>query len=97
MSSYSFEHTPTESYAGGTLMYVANHLSYKTCNDLNIYKNFKLESTFIEIINPPKKSNIVVGTIYRHPRMGVTEFNNILNNLLKKINQKQKTVSFRQF
>ena len=35
-------------------MYVANHLSYKTCNDLNIYKKFKLESTFIEIINPPK-------------------------------------------
>ena len=40
----------------------------------------------------PEKSNIIVGTIYRHPKMDVTEFNNILNNLLKKINQEQKTV-----
>ena len=40
----------------------------------------------------PKKSNIIVGTSYRHPKMDVTELNNILNNLLKKINQEQKTV-----
>ena len=64
---------------------------------MNIYKKFELESTFVEIINP-KKSNIIVGTIYRHPEMDVTEFNNILNNILKKINQEQKnSVSFRQF
>ena len=52
-------------------------------------KKFELESTFVEIINP-KISNIIVGTIYRHPKVGVTEFNNVLNNLLKKINQEQK-------
>ena len=91
LSNYSFEHTPTESSAGGTLLYIANHLSYKTRNDLNIYKKFELQSTFVEIINP-KKSNIIVGTIYRHPKMDVTDFNNILNNLLKKINQEQKAV-----
>ena len=38
LSNYSFEHTPTESSAGGTLPYIANHLSYKTRSDLNIYK-----------------------------------------------------------
>ena len=58
---------------------------------MNIYKKFESESTFVEIINL-KKSNIIVGAIYRHPKMDVTEFNNILNNLLKKINQEQKTV-----
>ena len=58
---------------------------------MNIYKKFELESTFVEIINP-KKSNITGGTIYRHPKVDVIEFNNILNNLLKKINQEQKTV-----
>ena len=84
LSNYSFEHTPTESSAGGTLLYIANHLSYKTRSDLNIYKKFELESTFVEIIGP-KKSNVIVGIIYRHPKMDVTEFNNILNNLLKKI------------
>ena len=84
LSNYFFEHTPTESSAGGTLLYIANHLSHKTCSDLNIYKKIELESTFVEIINP-KKSNVIVGIIYRHPKMDVTEFNNILNNLLIKI------------
>ena len=37
LNSYSFEFTPTETSAGGTLLYIANHLSYKCRNDLNIY------------------------------------------------------------
>ena len=65
LNNYSFEFTPAETCAGGTLLYIANHLSYKCRNDLNIYKKNELESTFIEIVNP-KKSNIVVGVIYRH-------------------------------
>ena len=28
LNNYSFEHTPTESSARGTLLYIANHLSY---------------------------------------------------------------------
>ena len=54
LNNYSFEFTPTETSAGGTLLYIANHLSYKCCNDLNIYKKNELESTFIEIANPKK-------------------------------------------
>ena len=38
LSNYSFEHTPTEYSAEGTLLYIANHLSQKTRSDLNIYK-----------------------------------------------------------
>ena len=38
LNSYSFEFTPTETSAGDTLLYIANHLSYKCRNDLNIYK-----------------------------------------------------------
>ena len=59
LDNYYFEFTLTETCAGGTLLYIANHLSYKCRNDLNIYKKNELESTFIEIINP-KKSNIIV-------------------------------------
>ena len=71
----------------GTLLYIANHLSYKCCNDLNIYKKNELESTFIEIVNP-KKSNIIVGVIYRHPSMDLTDFNcNYLNKLLENISK----------
>ena len=62
LNNYSFEFTPTETSEGGTLLYIANHLSYKCHNDLNIYKKNELESTFIEIVNS-KKPNIIVGVI----------------------------------
>ena len=66
------------------LLYVANHLSYKCRNDLNIYKKNESESTFIEIGNP-KKSNIIVEIKYRHPSMDLNDFNsNYLNNISKK-------------
>ena len=57
LSNYSFEHTPIKSSAGGTVLYVANHLSYKTRSDLKTYKKFELESSFIEIINPKKSGS----------------------------------------
>ena len=72
LNDYSSEFTPTETSAGG-ILYIANRLSYKCLNDLNIYKKNKLESTFIEIVNQ-KKSNIIVGVIYRHPSMDLTDF-----------------------
>ena len=62
LNNYSFEFTPTEAFAGGTLLYIANDSSYKYRNDLNIHKENELESTFIDIFNP-KKSNIIVGVI----------------------------------
>ena len=88
----SFEITPTETCAGGTLLYIANHRSHKCRNDLNTYKKNELESTFIEIVNP-KKSNIIVGVIYRHPSMDFTDFNgNYLNKLLENISKEQKSI-----
>ena len=37
LSNYPFEHTPTEYSAGGTPLYVANHLPYKAHSDLSIF------------------------------------------------------------
>ena len=75
----------------GTLLYIVNHQSYKCCNNLNIYKKNELESTFIEIINP-KKSNIIVGVIFRYPSMDLTNLNcNYLNKLLENISKEQKS------
>ena len=89
LNNYSFEFTPTETSAGGTLLYIANNLSYKCRNDLNIYKKNELESTFIEIVNP----NILVGVIYRHPSMDLADFNcNYLNKLLENISKEQKSI-----
>ena len=45
--NFSYEFTPTESIVGGTLLYTADHLTYQKRNDLNIYGNNYLESTFI--------------------------------------------------
>ena len=41
LNNYSSEFIPTETSAGITLLYIANHLSYKCHNDLNIYKKMK--------------------------------------------------------
>ena len=81
--NYSVEFTPTESHAAATLLYINNKLSYKLRQDLCIYKSSELESTFIEIINP-RKTNIIIGCIHRHPAMNLNEFNdNYLNMLLQ--------------
>ena len=42
LNNYSFEFTPNETSAGGTLLYIANHLSHKCQNDLNIDKKNEL-------------------------------------------------------
>ncbi|XP_065684726.1 uncharacterized protein LOC136096953 [Hydra vulgaris] len=92
LNGYSHEHTPSESQAGGALLYINNRLAYKPRNDLLIYKPKELESIFIEIINP-KKSNIIVGCIYRHPKMSLDNFLSFyLNPLLKNLTKENKTI-----
>ena len=65
-----FKHysTPTESTNGGTLLYVADHINCKPRKDLEniMYKSEHLESTFIEIINPGKKTSYVDAFIGTH-------------------------------
>ena len=83
MNNFSFEFTPTESSAGGTLFCIANHLSNKLRPDN------KLESTFIEIMTA--NANIIVGGIYKHFSMDLTDFSiNYFNNLFGKVSKKQK-------
>ena len=92
LNNYSFEFTPTETCAGGTLLYIASHLSYKCRNDLKLFKKNELESTFIEIVNP-KESNIIVRVIYRNSSMDLTGFNcKCLNKLLEDISKEQKPI-----
>ena len=93
MENYCFEFTPTESNAGGTLLYIANHLSNKPLTDISLNKANQLESTFIETINS-RKSNIIVGYLYKHPNMDVSDFNkNYLNTLLDKLSKENKQAS----
>ena len=92
LQNYSFEYCPTESSAGGTVLYIKNSLSYISRPDLQLYKSNQLESNFVEIINH-KKTNIVIGCIYRHPSMDLEEFNECyLGMLLEKLSKENKTV-----
>ena len=92
LTNYSYKRCLIESSAGGTLLFIRNHLSNKKRNDLNIYKSAELESIFTGIISH-KKSNILVGCIYRHPLMDLNEFNDYyLNELLYKLSSKNKSV-----
>ena len=75
LPGYNIEHTDTESACGGTLLYINKSLNYINHQDLNLYKTKELETTFIEVILPKRKINIVVGTIYRHPCMDADKFN----------------------
>ena len=90
--NYAIEFSPTEFSAGGMLLYIASHLSFKPRPDLKIYKSNQLEATFVEIINP-KKSNIVIGCIYKHPNMDATDFkNNYLSQIFEIVSKEQKQV-----
>ena len=51
LNNYSCEFNPNETTAGDTLICIANNLSYKCRNDLNINKKNELKSPFTEIVN----------------------------------------------
>ena len=73
------------------LFCISNNLSYKPRNDLCNYKSTE-QSIFIEILIP-KKTNVIVGSICRHPHMDLNEFNDYcINNLLNKLSKENKTV-----
>ena len=91
IDGYCYEHTPTEASCGGALLYISNKLNYKPRNDLLIYKPFHLESVFLEVLFP-KKSNLIVGCIYKHPCMTIDEFNDIISPVLDQISAENKTI-----
>jgi hypothetical protein len=94
LPNFSTEHTPTESSAGGALLYISNKFTYKPRTDLTkaFYHSKLLESIFVELTQPRKK-NIVVGSVYRHPKMSIDDFNyNYLSPLLDKVSSENKTL-----
>ena len=61
---------------------------------VQIYKSKELESTFVEVLEPGmSKNNMIIGCIYRHHSMELSEFNNhFLSVLLEKISKENKMV-----
>ena len=94
MPGYNIEHTPTESSNGGTLLYIKQGINYKIRKDLQIYKSKELELTFIEVLElGMPRNNMIMGCIYRHTSLELSEFkNHFLSVLLEKILKEKKPV-----
>ena len=91
LPGYNFCFNFTESTHGGTGFFTSEKLNYKVRNDLNMCQPGNLESTFIELILPFKR-NLVLGCVYKHPRMKINEFNeNFLDPVLEKRDKERKT------
>ena len=93
IKGYSCEHTPTESACGGALLYISDGLHYKPRNDLLIYKSCICLNLSLLRFLCPKKSNIIVGCIYKHPSMSITEFVDLyFSPVLEKISHEKKSI-----
>ena len=68
LPNYNIEHMPTKANKNGALLHISNELKYKVRNNLQIHKDKKLESIFIEVILKSQK-NVVLGCIYEHPNL----------------------------
>ena len=91
---YSFISNKTDSSAGGTALYISSSLNFNVRNDLSDISYLKnlLESSFIEIENL-KQTNIIVGSIYKHPGLSISEFvNDYLSPLLHKVSKENKRI-----
>ena len=62
LNGYNYESTPTESSAGGVLLYLSTDINYKCRNDLNIYKPKELESVFVETLFSDS-DNFIIGCV----------------------------------
>ena len=87
---YNLEYTPTESSNGGTLLYIKKDIKCKCREDLQIYKPKELASNFIEINQ--KDNKFIVGCIYRHISIDLSELNyHFLPILFEKLPHENKT------
>ena len=96
IAGYNLISTETESTAGGTSLFLAESLNYKPRDDLSsrMYLSKLLESTFVELTFE-KKTNLIIGCIYKHPGLPISEFNRLfLAPILDEINKEKKDLTF---
>ena len=75
---------------GGTALYIKDKYDSFEITDLKI-QNDNFESTWVEVVNKLSK-NIVVASIYRHPRYNLTEFTSYLETCLNKLIKEKKEI-----
>ena len=65
----------------GISLYTNNKIAYKPRKDLDIYKSHQLEKILIEIVNN-KKSNIIIGVVYRYVKMDLNPFKRQIHKMV---------------
>ena len=94
---YEFEHHKSYTEAGGTGIYIANHLEYSRRNDLDMGIE-NCEDVWIEVHAPKSDiktkfegiQNLIVGMVYRHPGSRYEFFTEKLCNSIISLNQEKK-------
>ena len=88
LPNYKFEGIPRNHKKGGGVGFlIRTDILYKTRNDLiSEAKTLACEQCYIEIKNNTEK--VIIGTMYRPPSNNISEFINIFNNQIGKINNK---------
>lgn len=84
MPGYNFFHVDSVTNAGGAGLYVSEELKCISRPDLVIDIN-QVESCWVEIETKQGK-NIIIGSIYRHPKGNVDQFAVKLDEMLKYLN-----------
>ena len=92
LNNYSFESTPTETSADGTLLYITNHLSYKCCNDLNIYKKNELESILLMKLSTQENRILLWESFADIHLWTLQTLLQFLNKLLENVSKEQKSI-----
>ena len=80
IEGYSFVHNfCTDKTGGGVGIYIRKEFTSKIRRDISYFNTDIYESIFLET-----SANIIVGTIYRPPGTGISEFVNKLNEMTVK-------------
>ena len=82
--------TPSNLSKGGAALYINEKFNSFERIDLKI-QNDNFESTWAEIVNKLSR-NIVVASIYRHPRYNLTEFISYLEKCPNKLTKENKEI-----
>ena len=85
MLGYNFFHVDSLTSAGGAALYVSEELKCISKPDLQIDID-QVESCWVEI-ETEKGKNIIIGSIYRHPKGNVEQFTVKLDEMLKYLNE----------
>ena len=87
LDNYTFINKDSFSNAGGVGLYLKNSLKFEIRKDLNLINN-DVESLWAKV-QISKTQSITIGVIYKHPNGNISEFTDLFNEILTKLNNEK--------